>query len=205
MSGRVSVENGSAGPPGKHDHFALVLDDGVRVTLTDPRRFGLVVLVPRGDLESHRLFVTLGPEPLSRAFDGPALEKSFAGSTTSAKAALSDQRRIAGLGNIYVCEALFYAGLSPKRPAGTIRGRKATALAAAIKQVLRKAIARGGSSLRDYAQPSGELGYFQHHWAVYDREGKACPGCVCDVARTGGIRRIVQGGRSTFYCPRRQR
>lgn len=211
MSGRLYIEAPAAGmaeaaKPGRaHDHVVLRLEDGVRVTLNDPRRFGLVALLAPGEEQTHRLFAAIGPEPLSPGFDGAALSAALAGRKTPLKAALLDQRLVAGLGNIYVCEALFRAGLSPRRRAGTVRGEKAALLAAAIKQVLEDAIAAGGSSLRDYVQPSGELGYFQHRWAVYDREGRACAGCDCDVAATGGVRRLVQGGRSTFYCPRRQR
>jgi len=205
MSGRLFIEKDAVRVLGAHDHITLAMEDGVRVTLNDPRRFGLVALVKRADFAHHKLFAAIGPEPLAPEFDGPALAAAVAGRKTPLKAALLDQRRIAGLGNIYVCEAMFRAGLSPKRRAGTVKGEKAVLLAAAIKRVLEDAIASGGSSLRDYVQPSGELGYFQHRWAVYDKEGKACPGCTCDVAKTGGIRRLVQGGRSTFYCPRRQR
>lgn len=205
MSGRLFIEKSAERAIGAHDHITIATEDGVRVTLNDPRRFGLVALVRRADLARHKLFAAMGPEPLAPAFDAAALIAAVAGSKTPLKAALLDQRRIAGLGNIYVCEAMFQAGLSPRRRAGTVKGDKAAALVAAIKRVLEDAIASGGSSLRDYVQPSGELGYFQHRWAVYDKEGKACPGCTCDVAKTGGIRRFVQGGRSTFYCPRRQR
>jgi formamidopyrimidine-DNA glycosylase len=164
-----------------------------------------MTVVRKDALPKHKLFAGLGPEPLAPEFDGPFLAAALEGKKTSLKAALSDQRLVAGLGNIYVCEALFHAGLSPKRRAGTIRAEKAQALADAIKKVLNDAIANGGSSLRDYVQPSGELGYFQHRWAVYDKEGQPCPGCDCDFAKTGGVKRIVQGGRSTYYCPRRQR
>jgi formamidopyrimidine-DNA glycosylase len=138
-------------------------------------------------------------------FTGPALAEALRGRASPLKAALLDQRVVAGLGNIYVSESLFRAGLSPRRRAGSVRGERAERLASAIRSVLTEAIEAGGSSLRDYVQTSGELGYFQHRWAVYDREGEACPDCACATAVTGGIRRIVQGGRSTFYCPRRQR
>ena len=210
MSGRLFIEKDHARPIDAHDHITLTMDDGSRVTLNDPRRFGLVVLTTKTDLPKHKLFVAVGPEPLGAAFDGAVLEAAFKGRKTSLKAALLDQRLVAGLGNIYVCEALFHAGLSPKRRAGTVRGETAAKLAAAIKRVLNEAIASGGSSLRDYIQPSGELGYFQHRWAVYDKEGKSCPGCDCGAdakvnVKGRGVRRFVQGGRSTFYCPRRQR
>jgi len=205
MSGRLFIEKDAARPPGPHDHVMITMDDGVRVTLNDPRRFGLVTVLRKADLPRHKLFAAIGPEPLAPEFGGAVLAAALAGKKTSIKAALSDQRLVAGLGNIYVCEALFRSGISPKRRAGTVKGEKAAALARAIKRVLNEAIASGGSSLRDYIQPSGELGYFQHRWAVYDKDGKPCPGCDCNVAKTGGVKRIVQGGRSTFYCPRRQR
>jgi len=185
---------------GPHVHFTLDLDDGRRVSLQDPRRFGLVDLVPEVDLARHKLLKGIGPEPLAKSLTGASLAKSFAGRRTSIKAALMDQRLIAGLGNIYVCEALFRAGISPKRKSGTVKGERADRLAAAIKAVLEDAIKAGGSTLRDHRLPSGELGYFQHRFRVYDREGQPCPGCDCKA----GIKRIAQGGRSTFYCAKRQ-
>ncbi|MGE5538371.1 MAG: bifunctional DNA-formamidopyrimidine glycosylase/DNA-(apurinic or apyrimidinic site) lyase [Gemmatimonas sp.] len=206
MSGRMTAAPKSSQPPADlHDHVAIETEDGIEVRFRDPRRFGLMTLVHGDELDMHPLFKGLGPEPLSKAFDGLRLAASVKGRRTSIKAALLDQRIVAGLGNIYVCEALFQSGISPKRLAGRVHGDRAVNLAAAIKAVLKKAIAAGGSSLRDHRQPSGELGYFQHSFSVYDREGHPCPGCTCDVATTGGIRRIVQGGRSTFYCPRHQR
>jgi formamidopyrimidine-DNA glycosylase len=175
------------------------------VVFQDARRFGLMVLTNAADLLNHPLLAGLGPEPLEDAFDARVLSEALAGKITPIKAALLDQKVVAGLGNIYVCEALFRAGISPKRTAATVAGRRAERLVPAIKSVLLEAVHAGGSTLRDYVQTSGELGYFQHRFAVYDREGRPCPGCVCDAARTGGIRRIVQSGRSTFYCPTRQR
>ncbi|MBX6426073.1 MAG: bifunctional DNA-formamidopyrimidine glycosylase/DNA-(apurinic or apyrimidinic site) lyase [Variibacter sp.] len=186
-----------------HDHVVFRMSSGAVVTFNDPRRFGFMRLVPRAELAAHPLIASLGPEPLSDAFDAAALAKACAGKTTSLKAALSDQRVVAGLGNIYVCEALHRAQLSPKRRAATLAGRggaptpRAVALVDAIKAVLRDAIAAGGSSLRDHRSPDGELGYFQHKFRVYDREGEPCPTPGC----RGRIRRIVQSGRSTFYCP----
>ncbi|HEU0156922.1 MAG TPA: DNA-formamidopyrimidine glycosylase, partial [Stellaceae bacterium] len=149
----------------------------------------------------HPLLAGLGPEPLEPGFDGAYLAVRFAGKQTSLKAALLDQRIVAGLGNIYVCEALYRARLSPQRLAGSIgRGRSAR-LAEAIRTVLNEAIEAGGSSLRNYVQADGELGYFQHRWAVYGHEGEPCPGCDC----AAGVRRVVQSGRSTFFCAKRQR
>ncbi len=188
-----------------HDHIVLHTDDGWYVKFNDARRFGMMDLVAGAKLGRHRLLAGLGPEPLDPAFDGPRLAAALKGKATPIKAALLDQRVVAGLGNIYVAEALFWAGLSPRRLARTVQGERAVRLAAAIKRVLEAAIAAGGSSLRDYVQTNGELGYFQHRWAVYDKEGHPCPGCDCAIAATGGIRRLVQSGRSTFYCARRQR
>jgi formamidopyrimidine-DNA glycosylase len=204
MAGRLFLEHDRP-PLGPHDHVVIEIEGGLRLRFNDARRFGLLLLCAAERLARHPLIAGLGPEPLDPAFDGPALAAALAGKRTPIKAALLDQRVVAGLGNIYVSEALFGAGLSPRRLARTVQGARADRLAAAIKDVLARAIAAGGSSLRDYVQPSGELGYFQHRWAVYDREGGACAGCACDPAATGGVRRIVQSGRSTFYCPRRQR
>ena len=210
MSGRMTILNGQMvgqdESPGRHDHLLLDFEDGIQVRFNDARRFGLVVMAEdEAELASHHLLANLGPEPLSNAFNGPILAAALQGRKTPIKAALLDQRVVAGLGNIYVCDALFHAGISPRRSAHTVAGKRAERLASAVKQVLASAIASGGSSLRDYVQPNGELGYFQHAWAVYGREGNPCPGCDCDVSATGGVRRITQSGRSTFFCPRRQR
>jgi formamidopyrimidine-DNA glycosylase len=205
MSGRLLIGGKTAEPPDRHDHLILETDDGTVVRFNDARRFGLVDLTSEAELAGHKLFQGLGPEPLGNDFNGPVLAASLAGKATPIKAALLDQKVVAGLGNIYVAESLFWAGLSPKRLARTVQGERAERLAQAVRRVLNEAIEAGGSTLRDYVQASGELGYFQHRFAVYDRAKQACPGCDCTLARTGGIRRIVQAGRSTFYCPRRQR
>lgn len=186
---------------GLHEHLAFTLDDGRVLRFTDPRRFGLMDLVPLARLTAHRRFAEIGPEPLSPDFTARALADLLDGRRGPIKAALIDQRVVAGVGNIYACEALYAAGLSPKRKSHTIVRDRATRLVAALKEVLEKAIAAGGSSARDYVNASGEQGWFQAQWAVYDREGQPCPACDCG----GGVRRIVQSGRSTFYCPRRQR
>lgn len=184
-----------------HDHIVFHMSNGMTVTFNDPRRFGSMKLVPRARLEQEPLLRALGPEPLGNEFNAAMLAEACAGKKTSLKAALSDQRVVAGLGNIYVCEALFRARLSPKRQASTIADRngrpneRAERLVDAIKTVLRDAIEAGGSSLRDHRRADGSLGDFQHNFKVYDREGEPCLGC------TGRIRRIVQVGRSTFYCP----
>jgi formamidopyrimidine-DNA glycosylase len=184
-----------------HDHIVFHMSNGATVTFNDPRRFGSMKLVSRARLEDEPLLRSLGPEPLGNEFDSAMLAKACAGKKTSLKAALSDQRVVAGLGNIYVCEALFRARLSPKRIASTIADRngkpneRAKKLVEAIKAVLKDAIEAGGSSLRDHRRADGSLGDFQHNFQVYDREGEPCPCCK------GKIKRIVQGGRSTFYCP----
>jgi formamidopyrimidine-DNA glycosylase len=206
MSGRLLVASGRRAEPSRpHDHVILETDDGVVVRFNDARRFGLMALAQAGKIDSHPLIADLGPEPLGDQFDEAALSAALARRRTSIKAALLDQRVVAGLGNIYVSEALFHAGISPRRTAASVAGARAGRLVPAIRRVLNDAIAAGGSTLRDYVQSSGELGRFQHRFAVYDRAGQACPGCTCEVGRTGGIRRILQSGRSTFYCPRRQR
>ena len=201
MSGRLVLLPAHIPNAGPHDHVDFTLLDGPTIRFTDPRRFGVVDLLRRAEFATDKRFASLGPEPLDPAFDAAALAAALAGSRAPLKAALLDQRNVAGLGNIYVCEALYRCGLSPKRKAGTVKGDKAAALCAAIKATLGDAIAAGGSSARDYVQASGELGWFQHQWKVYDREGQPCPQCDCGK----GVKRIVQSGRSTFYCPKRQR
>jgi formamidopyrimidine-DNA glycosylase len=200
MSGRITA--GPAGVPhAPHDHVVLTLDDGIVVRFNDARRFGLLDYIKRGEEAAHPLLAGMGPEPLEAGFDADYLSEKLAGKMTPIKAALLDQKTVAGLGNIYVCEALYRAGISPRRLAGTVAGVRADKLAAAIKAVLGEAIEAGGSSLRDYVQADGELGYFQHRWAVYGREGEPCPGCTC----AEGVRRVVQSGRSTFFCAKKQR
>ena len=201
MSGRILMTQGRPNEIGRHDHVLIETDDDVHLRLNDARRFGLVALCASARLAEHELFRHLGPEPLDDAFDGRTLAAALAGRRTPVKAALLDQQTVVGVGNIYACEALFHAGLSPRRLAATVKAERADRLVEAIKSVLLKAIAAGGSTLRDHVQPSGELGYFQHQWAVYGREGEPCPGCDCKVK----IRRMVQSNRSTFYCAKRQR
>jgi formamidopyrimidine-DNA glycosylase len=204
MSGHMLVEKAGRNEVTPHEHLVLETDEGWRVGFVDPRRFGSVDLVPTAQEDAHRLLAELGPEPLDATFSATSLSKSLIGKRTPIKAALLDQKIVAGLGNIYVCEALFRAGLSPLRSAYTVPGARAARLVPVIKDTLTEAIAAGGSSLRDYVQPDGELGYFQHAWKVYGHEGEPCERCpgkpVCQ-----GIRRLVQSGRSTFYCPRTQR
>ena len=205
MSGRVVLAPpGSNAPPPAHEHLVLETDDGWRLGLVDPRRFGSLDLVRTDAEDQHRLLAELGPEPLDAGFTAERLEAGLRGKRTPIKAALLDQRVVAGLGNIYVCEALFRAGVSPLRSAHTVPGARAARLVPAIRATLEEAIAAGGSSLRDYVQPDGELGYFQHAWKVYGREGEPCERCP-GPPECHGVRRVGQSGRSTFYCPRTQR
>jgi formamidopyrimidine-DNA glycosylase len=204
MSGRMLITSARPNSVGLHEHFSLDTDEGWHVGFVDPRRFGSVDLVATAAEDAHRLLADLGPEPLDDAFTAETLSAALAGRRTPIKAALLDQGTVAGLGNIYVCEALFRAGISPRRLAHTVAGARAARLVPEIKATLSEAIAAGGSSLRDYVQPDGELGYFQHAWKVYGREGEACGSCP-GAPGCKGIARLVQSGRSTFYCPRTQR
>lgn len=196
MSGRVRLDPPAPEP---HDHVLFETEDGHSLVLNDPRRFGSLDLARVEDWPAHPLFRHVGPEPLGNDFNAAVLSQALVGRTMAIKAALLDQRIVAGLGNIYVCEALFQAGIGPTRPAGTLTPDETERLVAAVRDVLDRAIAVGGSSLRDYVQVDGELGYFQHAWKVYGREGSTC---AC--GRTT-VSRIVQSNRSTFFCPECQR
>ncbi|WBV42979.1 bifunctional DNA-formamidopyrimidine glycosylase/DNA-(apurinic or apyrimidinic site) lyase [Pseudoroseomonas cervicalis] len=205
MSGRmVARPVGSNLPPPPHEHLVMQTDEGQRVGFADPRRFGSVDLVPTAAEDGHKLLAGMGPEPLEEGFTPGILASALTGKKTPIKAALLDQRVVAGLGNIYVAEALFRSGISPRRLAHTIPGARAEKLVPAIKAVLEEAIEAGGSSLRDYVQADGELGHFQDRFHVYDREGAPCPLCP-GPPTCRGVSRIVQSGRSTFYCARTQR
>ena len=204
MSGRMNLSRSGDNAVPLHEHLTLQTDDGWRVGFVDPRRFGSVDLVDPLAEDAHRLLAGLGPEPLDDGFNVARLTAALAGRATPIKAALLDQRNVAGLGNIYVCEALFRARISPRRMAGQVVGARLVRLVPAIKETLTEAIAAGGSSLRDYAQPNGELGYFQHGFKVYGRTGKPCERCP-GVPACAGVARIVQSGRSTFFCPQTQR
>jgi formamidopyrimidine-DNA glycosylase len=213
MSGRLLVSRGGevrdqpggfAHPQGndaRHDHVILDMAEGARITFNDARRFGMMDLAPTADVGAHRLLAGLGPEPLGNAFSAAHLAEAFRDRRAPVKALLLDQRIVAGLGNIYVCEALHRAGIAPERPAGALSPARIARLVAAIREVLTEALAAGGSSLRDYRRVDGELGYFQHSFAVYGREGEPCLRPRC----TGTIARIVQSGRSSFHCPACQR
>ncbi len=200
MSGRMLLDK----PEALHEHLTIETEDGRRVGFVDPRRFGALDLVRSVDEDSHKLLAGMGPEPLGNAFSGAYLAEVVKGRSAPIKAVLLDQKVVAGIGNIYASEALFRAGISPTRAAGKISRTRLEALAEAVRATLIEAIAAGGSSLRDYVQPSGELGYFQHAWKVYGRAGQACERCpgrpACD-----GIKQITQSGRSTFYCAKTQR
>ena len=190
-----------------HDHVVFHMSSGAAVVFNDPRRFGYMKVIARKEIDGEPLLKGLGPEPLGNEFDADMLARSCANKKTSLKAALLDQRVVAGLGNIYVCEALFRAHLSPRRLAATLATKKgettdhARRLVEAIHTVLKQAIEAGGSSLRDHRQTSGELGYFQHSFQVYDREGEKCQTKGCG----GIVRRFTQNGRSTFWCPKCQK
>jgi len=204
MSGRMIVyshNEAAAIPLDPHDHVVFETETGWQIRFRDPRRFGLMLLLKEGEAQTHKLLRGLGPEPLEDAFTGAVLAAALKGKRTPIKSALLDQRVVAGIGNIYACEGLFLAGIGPKRLAAQVQGERAERLVAGLKSVLNHAIADGGSSLRDHVQPDGELGYFQTRFAVYDREGQDCQGC----GRPRAVRRMVQAGRSTFYCPRCQR
>lgn len=201
MSGRMRLD-----PPdvdeqnrGKHDHVVFTLDDGHVVAFNDARRFGSLDIVPTADLATYPPLAPLGPEPLGAGLTPAYLKAKFAGRAAPIKPLLLDQRIVAGLGNIYACEALYIAGIDPRRTAGSVSAAKLTRLVPAIHETLEASIAAGGSSLRDHAQVDGTLGYFSKSFAVYGREGEPC------LDGTGVVQRIVQGGRSTFFCPRRQR
>jgi len=208
MSGRMLISGVTLGEfhyahaaPEKHDHVVLEVEGGGRVTFNDPRRFGAMDLIATDAAENHPLLAGLGPEPLGNEFAEPYLVGRLKGRRTPMKAALLDQRIVAGLGNIYVCEALHRARISPLRQAGRTSAARIASLVPVIRQVLEEAIAAGGSSLKDYRQADGELGYFQHSFRVYDREGAPCPTEGCG----GTVHRVVQSGRSTYWCPSCQR
>ncbi|NKD78085.1 bifunctional DNA-formamidopyrimidine glycosylase/DNA-(apurinic or apyrimidinic site) lyase [Haematospirillum sp. H1815] len=207
MSGSWRIHTAQDGQPaiGKHDHLVIRTDRDDTLTYHDPRRFGVLLLVSSNALPGHPLLRSMGPEPLSDAFDGSILVQAFSRRRTPVKVALLDQGVVAGIGNIYASEALYRAGIAPDRPAHSLDERECRFLAGAVQSVLSDALDSGGSSLRDHMQVNGELGYFQHRFAVYDRMGQPCPDCTCDHTQGGGVRRIIQAGRSTFFCAMRQR
>ena len=206
MSGRMLVSGAMVGEfhhthpaPQKHDHVVLTMESGAQITFNDARRFGSMDLMPTAKWQSHKLLADLGPEPLGNAFNAPYLAHRLEGRQTPIKSALLDQRIVSGLGNIYVCEVLHRAKIAPTRLAGDLTAHNIAQLVPLIREVLTEAIDAGGSSLRDYRQADGELGYFQHTFRVYDREGDLCLTCGTPIAR------LVQSGRSSFHCPTCQR
>lgn len=208
MSGRMLISGDPLGQfvhdhpsPEKHDHVVLHMANGARVTFNDPRRFGAMDLLDTQNADAHKLLASIGPEPLGNDFHEAHLVAALKGRNTPIKSALLDQRIVAGLGNIYVCETLYRAGIHPARKAGKIAATRVAGLVPIIRQVLEEAITAGGSTLRDFKQADGELGYFQHSFDVYGREGEPCRAEGC----TGQIARIVQSGRSSFYCAQCQR
>jgi formamidopyrimidine-DNA glycosylase len=200
MSGRMVID----APFALHEHLTIETDEGARVGFVDPRRFGALDLVATDAEDTHKLVAGMGPEPLGNFFSAPVLLEALEGRASPIKAALLDQSVVAGIGNIYASEALFRARISPRRMAGALGAARIERLVPAIRETLTEAIAAGGSSLRDYVQPSGELGYFQHAWKVYDRAGSPCERCP-GLPACAGIRRMVQMGRASFYCPMTQR
>ena len=214
MSGRMTISNVKNSTedllanfeykhplPAKHDHVILDMMDGTRISFNDTRRFGAMDLIETKNLFDHKLIKILGPEPLGNEFNTPYLHSKLKGKTAPIKSALLDQRIVSGLGNIYVCESLWRAGINPKRLSGKVSRKKIEVLVPIIRDVLREAISAGGSSLKDHRQTNGDLGYFQHSFAVYGREGKKCNSPDCSEL----IKRIVQSGRSSFYCAKCQK
>ena len=201
MSGSFRIYEADPPTLDKHDHVVFKISNGFEIRYNDPRRFGFMDLTTEAEMHDHPMLLKIGPEPVHPGLSGPELAARLKGKAAPIKAALLDQSVIAGIGNIYACEALFRAGISPKRKAGSVQGKRAEKLAAAIQDVLLKAIEAGGSSLKDHRQTSGELGYFQHSFQVYGRAGEACSVCGPDVP----ISQMTQSGRSTFFCSRCQR
>ncbi len=202
MSGRVTIyKDGETPEIGKHDHVSLITERGDHVVYTDPRRFGIITFTDTASADQHALLKNIGPEPLGNGFHEGVLDTAFANKRANIKTALLDQRIVAGLGNIYVCEALWQAGLHPERTAQSVAGEPVKLLVPIIRDVLGRAIEAGGSTLKDYAQVDGELGYFQHSFKVYGREGEDCQKPECG----GTVARIVQSNRSTFFCPKCQK
>ncbi|NSL91789.1 bifunctional DNA-formamidopyrimidine glycosylase/DNA-(apurinic or apyrimidinic site) lyase [Acetobacter syzygii] len=202
MSGRILLDSPTAPEP--HEHVVFVTDDGKRCGYIDPRRFGMLDLIPTDKEETYRAFINMGPEPLGNGFNAQTLLVAGKGRRMPIKPFLLDQHVVAGLGNIYVCEALFRASISPTMPASNLTPRAAGVLVQAIRAVLQEAIAAGGSSLKDYARPEGGLGYFQHAWQVYGKKNQPCPKCP-GTPTCVGVQHMTQAGRTTFFCPLHQK
>ncbi len=203
MSGtfRVVPKSDTARAPEKHDHVRFDLANGVSIFYHDPRRFGMMDIVDTKNVYEHKALVNLGVEPLTKGLNANYLLTHMQGKNVAIKQAIMDQCIVVGVGNIYASEALYMARIFPCLPSKNLTREAAVTLVESIKKILKKSIQSGGSTLRNYRQVSGDIGDFQSRFAVYDRAGECCPHCVCDIKKTGGVRRIVQGGRSTFYCP----
>lgn len=206
MSGRVLINpKNNQYDLKKHDHMVITFKDGAQIIYNDPRRFGMVFVLKESKLETHSAFRHLGPEPLGNKFSAPYLAGVLKNKKVSIKQALLDQKVVVGVGNIYASEALYQSKINPLKPACDLSRKKLEELVIAVRDVLTRAIEAGGSTLKDYRHADGGLGYFQYNFRVYDQAGAACPDCTCDINRTGGVQRIVQSGRSTFYCPTKQK
>ncbi len=206
MSGRITIVHHMKGyKPLKHDHLIMLLSDGGGVVFNDPRRFGLVYLLDEKNWQNHPAFKDIGPEPLSNDFSAPVLLEKLKGKKTPIKVALLDQHVVAGVGNIYASEALHMAGIDPAKSASDLKPAATEKLVVAIRKVLQKAIAAGGSTLKDYRKSDGELGYFQHSFSVYGRDGEPCLTCPPGGKKKHSIQKIVQGGRATYFCPKCQK
>ena len=202
MSGRLTKVSAGASRD-KHDHVVITLDNDTQLAFNDPRRFGMIDITATATQHNHKMLRTLGPEPLGKDLTPDTLAKRLRGKKAAIKALLLDQRIIAGLGNIYVSEALFWSGIRPTRKGGALSLAEIKKLVPAIRKVLNAAIKAGGTSMRNYVQADGKLGFFQDRFAVYDRAGQPCPGCTCKGKNP--IKRLVQGGRATYFCPTKQR
>ena len=206
MSGSFQIEKDANFERQKHDHIIIELQNGTHIVYNDPRRFGMFFGCPSDAVDTHSSFANLGVEPLDKGFDGAYLAQLFQGKQAPVKIALMDQRLVVGVGNIYASEALHMSKIHPKRAAGRISRKRLDSLALAVKEVLTQAIKAGGSSLRDHRQTDGTMGYFQHSFKVYDKAGQYCESCFSRASQTGQkIKKIIQAGRSTFYCPKCQK
>lgn len=202
MSGKVKISDKTPELV-KHDHVVIETERGT-IVYNDARRFGLLTYCPTVELSVHHLLKRIGPEPFDKSFNAAYLAGKFKNKKIPVKVALLDQSIVTGIGNIYASEALFAAGISPLREAGSLSEKECGILIEKVIETLNNAIAAGGSTLKDYQKPDGSLGYFQNQHCVYNKTGQKCPGCICDIDKSGGIRKIIQAGRSSFYCPVKQ-
>lgn len=204
MSGKILIYDKQPEEINRHDHIIIETSNGFMI-YNDPRRFGLLTYTSTYNIEKHKLFERIGPEPFDDKFCGKYLFNKLRNKTVPIKAAILDQHNVVGIGNIYASEALFLAGIHPLKPANKLTLKECNKLVKESKFVLQKAIEAGGSTLRDYEKPDGSLGYFQNQHCVYQKSGQKCPNCTCNIKETGGIQKIVIGGRSTFFCKHKQK